>query len=174
MFVCRLPEPQIIDHVTQQLKVFPEIATTVAYRLACDYLWDLFNATTKDIDQGKYDRLPELHSLSCALKVLCSVDAANGSERLRLACGGHGYLSSSNMGSIYVNATAACTYEGENTVLLLQIGRFLMKSWRAALSGSSLAPTVSYFADVQQNPEFGAWTGSWENLVNVMQFVSAK
>lgn len=174
MFVYRLPEPQIIDHVTQQLKVFPEIATSVAYRLACDNLLDLFNATSNDIDQGIYDRLPELHSLSCALKVLGSIDTANGSERLRLACGGHGYLGSSNMGNIYVNATAACTYEGENTVLLLQIGRFLMKSWRVALSGDALAPTVSYLADVQKNPEFGAWSGSWENMVNALQFVAAK
>ncbi|KAH8416236.1 hypothetical protein KR222_011745, partial [Zaprionus bogoriensis] len=170
----KLPEPQIIDHVTQQLKLFPEIATSVAYRLAFDYLWELFNATTNDIDQGKYDRLPELHSLSCALKVLGSFDATIGAERLRLACGGHGYLSSSNLGNIYVNTTPACTYEGENTVLLLQIGRFLMKSWRAALSGAPLAPTVSYLAAVQQQPEFGEWTGSWENLVKAMQFAAAK
>ncbi|XP_017865571.1 PREDICTED: probable peroxisomal acyl-coenzyme A oxidase 1 [Drosophila arizonae] len=169
----KLPEPQILDHVTQQLKVIPEIAASLAYRNACDYLLELFDATSRDKDQGRYERLPELHSLSCALKVLCSSDAAAGIERLRLACGGHGYLTSANLGNIYVNATAACTYEGENTVLLLQIGRFLMKSWRAAQSGAPLAPTVSYLAEVQRNPEFGVWTGSWENLVKAMQFAAA-
>lgn len=169
-----MPEPQILDHVTQQLKVIPEIAASLAYRNACDYLLELFDATSRDKDQGRYERLPELHSLSCALKVLCSSDAAAGIERLRLACGGHGYLTSANLGNIYVNATAACTYEGENTVLLLQIGRFLMKSWRAAQSGAPLAPTVSYLAEVQRNPEFGVWTGSWENLVKAMQFAAAK
>ena len=163
-----------MDHVTQQLKVFPEIATSVAYRLAFDYLWDLYNETSSDIDQGKYERLPELHSLSCALKVLCSNDSAEGVERLRLACGGHGYLASSNLGSLYVSVTAACTYEGENTVLLLQIGRFLIKAWRAAQSGASLVPTASYLADVQRNPEFGVWTGSWENMLKAMQFAAAK
>ncbi|XP_023162206.2 probable peroxisomal acyl-coenzyme A oxidase 1 [Drosophila hydei] len=169
----KLPEPQILDHVTQQLKVFPEIANCVAYRNACNYLLEFLNTTSRDKDQGNYERLPELHSLSCALKVLCSGDATAGIERLRLACGGHGYLTSSNLGNLYVNATAACTYEGENTVLLLQIGRFLMKSWRAAQSGAPLAPTVSYLAEVQQNPEFGVWTGSWENLVKAMQFAAA-
>lgn len=170
----KLPEPQIIDHVTQQLKLFPEIASSVAYRLASDYLWNLFNDTSSGIEQGKYEQLPELHSLSCALKVLSSIDATASIERLRLACGGHGYLSSTNMGNIYVNTTAACTYEGENTVLLLQIGRFLMKSWRAAQVGAPLAPTVSYLADVQKNSEFGEWTGSWENMVKAMQFTAAK
>ncbi|KAH8370684.1 hypothetical protein KR093_004686, partial [Drosophila rubida] len=168
------PEPQIIDHVTQQLKVFPEIAAAVAYRLAYDYLWDLFNVTSNGIEQGKYEHLPELHSLSCALKVICSTDGTAGVERLRLACGGHGYLTSTNLGNIYVSTTAACTYEGENTVLLLQIGRYLMKSWRAALAGAPLAPTVKYLADVQKNPEFGEWTGSWQNLVKAMQFAAAK
>ncbi|EDW72388.1 uncharacterized protein Dwil_GK20899 [Drosophila willistoni] len=167
------PEPQIIDHVTQQLKLFPEIAASVAYRLAGDYLWQLYDVTLEDINNGKYQRLPELHSLSCALKVLCSADSTSGVERLRLACGGHGYLSASNLCHIYGNATAACTYEGENTVLLLQIGRFLMKSWRASLSGATLAPTVSYLTEVQKNPEFGAWTGSWENLVKAMQYAAA-
>ncbi|KAH8404171.1 hypothetical protein KR215_011154 [Drosophila sulfurigaster] len=168
------PEPQIIDHVTQQLKLFPEIAAGVAFRVASDYLWDLFNVTSSGIEQGKYENLPELHSLSCALKVIGSSDASAGVERLRLACGGHGYLASTNLANIYSNMTAACTYEGENTVLLLQIGRYLMKSWRAALGGATLAPTVKYLAEVQQNPEFGEWTGNWENLVKAIQFAAAK
>ncbi|XP_052842138.1 LOW QUALITY PROTEIN: probable peroxisomal acyl-coenzyme A oxidase 1 [Drosophila gunungcola] len=166
-------EPQIMDHVTQQMKLFPEIATSLAHWLASDYLWNLYDVTIEDIEHGKYERLPELHSLSCALKVTCSMDSAAGVERLRLACGGHGYLISSNMSNIYVNATAACTYEGENTVLLLQIGRFLMKTWRSALSGAPLAPTVRYLAEVQKNPEFGKWTGSWENMVKAMQYAAA-
>ncbi|KAH8301800.1 hypothetical protein KR059_011832 [Drosophila kikkawai] len=166
-------EPQIMDHVTQQMKLFPEIATSLAYHLASDYLWNLYDVTLSDIENGKYERLPELHSLSCALKVTCSSDSAAGVERLRLGCGGHGYLSSSNMSNLYVLATAACTYEGENTVLLLQIGRFLMKSWRSALSGAPLAPTVQYLAEVQKNPDFGTWTGSWENMVKAMKYTAA-
>ncbi|XP_017061243.1 probable peroxisomal acyl-coenzyme A oxidase 1 [Drosophila ficusphila] len=166
-------EPQIIDHVTQQMKLFPEIATSCAYRLAAKYLWGLYDVTIKDIENGKYERLPELHSLSCALKVTSSVDSTAGVERLRLSCGGHGYLASSNMNNLYVNATAACTYEGENTVLLLQIGRFLMKTWRSVLSGEPLAPTVRYLAEVQKNPDFGTWTGTWENMVKAMQYAAA-
>ncbi|KAH8331376.1 hypothetical protein KR074_001743 [Drosophila pseudoananassae] len=166
-------EPQILDHVTQQMKLFPEIATSLGHRVASDYLWKLYEVTIEDIGNGKYERLPELHSLSCALKVTCSSDTTAGIERLRLACGGHGYLISSNLSNLYVLATAACTYEGENTVLLLQIGRFLMKSWNSALSGAPLAPTVSYLSEVQQNPEFGAWTGTWENMVKAMKYAAA-
>ena len=42
----------------------------------------------------------------------------------RLACGGHGYSLASGIPSLYVNYTAAQTYEGENTVLYLQTARY--------------------------------------------------
>lgn len=62
--------------------------------------------------------------MSCCLKVLSTSDAAAGVETCRLACGGHGYMACSNLPAMYGLATAACTYEGENTVLLLQAARY--------------------------------------------------
>ena len=46
-----------------------------------------------------------------------------GIEACRLACGGHGYSLASGIPKIYATCTPACTYEGENTVLLLQTAR---------------------------------------------------
>ena len=40
-----------------------------------------------------------------------------------MACGGHGFSEASGFPAIYGNAVPACTYEGENTVLLLQAAR---------------------------------------------------
>lgn len=65
----------------------------------------------------------QLHALSCCLKAVYTNDGANAIEQLRLACGGHGYMDSSNLPTTYGWATAACTYDGENTVLLLQTAR---------------------------------------------------
>lgn len=168
------PEPQIIDHVTQQMKLFPEIAASIAYKLSALKLWSMYDQTSADIEKGEYSRLPEMHALACSMKVLCSSDSSSGIERLRLACGGHGYLTSSNLGNFYVTATAACTYEGENTVLFLQVGRFLMKSYRQALAGKPLAPTVAYLHDAIKQPNFGKWSGSWESIVKALQFTAAK
>lgn len=41
-----------------------------------------------------------------------------------MACGGHGYSRSSGLPDIYVTFTATCTYEGENTVMMLQTARY--------------------------------------------------
>lgn len=47
-----------------------------------------------------------------------------GIEVCRMACGGHGYSRSSGLPDIYVTFTATCTYEGENTVMMLQTARY--------------------------------------------------
>ena len=62
--------------------------------------------------------------LTCGLKALSTEDCVYGIDTCRLACGGHGYLNSSNLPRIFTTATSAITYEGENTVLLLQVARY--------------------------------------------------
>lgn len=73
------------------------------------------------------------------MKALCSSEAANFIETLRQSCGGHGYMASSNFPRIYSQTTAAETYEGENTVLWLQVARYLVKTWREKSGGESVA-----------------------------------
>ncbi|XP_075166874.1 acyl-coenzyme A oxidase 1-like [Haematobia irritans] len=163
------PEVQIMDHVTQQMKLFPEIATAMAGKLAAEKLRKIYNQTAEDIKRGQFGGLSEIHALSCAMKAICTADSAAGVDRLRLACGGHGYLASSNMSNLYTTATAGCTYEGDNTILLLQVGRFLMKSGQQALAGKPLAPTALYL----QKPPMEKWTGSWENIVQGLESAAA-
>lgn len=62
----------------------------------------------------------------CCLKAVSTADAAIGVTSCRLACGGHGYMSSSNLPNIYTQITASEIYEGENTVLLLQTARYVL------------------------------------------------
>ncbi|XP_013101987.2 probable peroxisomal acyl-coenzyme A oxidase 1 [Stomoxys calcitrans] len=167
------PEPQIMDHVTQQLKLFPEIASGVAYHLAAEHMWELYYLTVDEINNGKYSRMPEIHALSCALKVLCTTDGCAGIERLRLACGGHGFMTAANIGNIYGNAVAAYTYEGENTVLLLQIGRFLMKSWSNLVEGKQMLSSVEYLRQGQEMNSFQKWDNSWECIINAFKYTAA-
>ncbi|XP_048268857.1 probable peroxisomal acyl-coenzyme A oxidase 1 isoform X2 [Bombus terrestris] len=117
------PEVQILDYVTQQYKIFPHIATCFAIKVTAIWLLDMYKTVQSQLHQADYKKLPELHSLSCCLKAVVSADTAAGIEQLRLSCGGHGYMTASNLPVLYGFATAVCTYEGENTVLLLQTAR---------------------------------------------------
>ncbi len=107
------PEPKIIEHVTQQYKVFPAIAKVIVFHITAEFLWEKYNEVTHDLDSGNLERLPELHALSCCLKAVCTNEATQGVETCRLSCGGHGYLNSSGFQDIYGQVTAAQTYEGE-------------------------------------------------------------
>ena len=90
-------------------------------------VWDMYNSIQDEIERGQFDNLPELHSISCSIKTIVTSEAAIATDELRRACGGHGFMSSSNLPGIFGLITASCTYEGENTVLLLQIARYLVK-----------------------------------------------
>lgn len=76
----------------------------------------------------------------------------------------------SNLPSTYGMVTAACTYEGENTVLLLQTARYLIKSWDQQRQGANLVLTVAYLKT------FGSqqWDSSITGIISALQTVSAK
>ncbi|GBP29030.1 Probable peroxisomal acyl-coenzyme A oxidase 1 [Eumeta japonica] len=164
------PEPQILDYLTQQHKLFIIVATSHAMSIAAKWLWDKYSTVVADLETGKMDLLPELHSLACCLKAVSTSDAAAGVERCRLACGGHGYMHSSNLPFTYGLATAACTYEGENTVLMLQTARSLVKAWQQHMRGEPVAETLSYFS--KRKAPLERWDKSADKIINAFQIVA--
>ncbi|KAH8313968.1 hypothetical protein KR067_006145, partial [Drosophila pandora] len=143
------PEVCVLDHITQQVKILPQIARGVSYRLVADWLWGFYEQVLLQLEANPPagNSLPELHALSCCLKAVATDEASQGVDLLRKSCGGHGFLSSANFDSIYGMATAAYTYEGEYTVLLLQTARFLVRQYVDSLKRKVLPSSVSYLRD---------------------------
>lgn len=168
------PEPKIIEHVTQQMKIFPVITKVIVFSLAADYLMKMYLEVTDEIEHGKLDRLPELHAISCCLKAVSTDESTKSTHNLRLACGGHGYLNSAGFNNIYGTTSAAQHYEGENTVLFLQTARFLLKAWRQALKGENLTPTVVYLRSfVNLKNQRGRWEITPRGILGAMQSAAA-
>lgn len=115
----------------------------------------------------------QMHAMTCCLKAVTTADAAQGVETCRLACGGHGYMASSNFSISYGMVTAASTYEGENTVLLLQTSRYLMKAWNAAITGQSLTPTVAYLSMVKRIKNL-RFERSIPGIIEAFQYTAGK
>ncbi|XP_066519533.1 peroxisomal acyl-coenzyme A oxidase 1 isoform X2 [Hoplias malabaricus] len=144
------PEPQILDYQAQQYKLFPLLATAYAFTFVGQYMSNTYHRITGDIDQGDFSELPELHALAAGLKAFTTWTANSGIEVCRMACGGHGYSRCSSLPDIYVTFTPTCTYEGENTVMMLQTARYLVKSFRQAREGQRLSGIVSYLNEPQR------------------------
>ncbi|XP_075908986.1 peroxisomal acyl-coenzyme A oxidase 1 isoform X3 [Petromyzon marinus] len=142
------PEPQILDYQTQQYKLFPLLATAYAFQFVGAYMRATYMRISGDINQGDFREMPELHATSAGLKAFTSWAASSGIEVCRMACGGHGYSCSSGLPDLYVTFTSACTYEGENTVMMLQTARYLMKSYSQVRAGKPLSGLVSYLNEL--------------------------
>lgn len=54
------PEPAIIDYVTQQYKLFPNIASCFAFQYAASWLWDTYNNVSGELEMGNLGNLPEV------------------------------------------------------------------------------------------------------------------
>lgn len=166
------PEPQILDYVTQQYKLFPLLAACFAFHYSADWIWNMYNNVTEDIDKGQLGNLPELHAIACCLKAVSTSDSALAVETCRLACGGHGYMTSSNLPGTYGLVTAACTYEGENTVLFLQTARYLIKVWQQCVNGQPLTPTVQYLNEYSKDTKLSL-SKSVVDIIKALQQIAA-
>ncbi|XP_035516550.1 peroxisomal acyl-coenzyme A oxidase 1 isoform X1 [Morone saxatilis] len=143
------PEPQILDYQTQQYKLFPLLAMAYGFTFVGQYMSQTYQRISGDINEGDFSELPELHALSAGLKAFTTWETNSAIEVCRMSCGGHGYSRSSALPDIYVNFTPTCTYEGENTVMMLQTARYLVKSYQRAKAGQQLSGTVSYLNEAE-------------------------
>ncbi|XP_069823070.1 peroxisomal acyl-coenzyme A oxidase 2 isoform X2 [Dendropsophus ebraccatus] len=139
-------EPKILDYQTQQQKLLPLVATCYSIRFMAKYLENFYNNVYSEIREENFDSLPELHALAAGVKAYVTEICSNGVEICRKACGGHGYSLYSGIPSLYTKVAASCTYEGENTVLHLQVARFLMKCFAGAQSGRPLPASIGYLS----------------------------
>ncbi|NXP70043.1 ACOX2 oxidase, partial [Ramphastos sulfuratus] len=142
-------EAKILDYQTQQEKLLPQLAAAYAFYFINGYLQELFDNGYKEIQKKNFDMLPELHAFSSGFKAVVTQQCTSAVEICLRACGGHGYSLLSGLPSLYTKILASCIYEGENTILLLQTARFLIKCFMAASAGQPVPPSVTYLAAVK-------------------------
>ena len=66
-------------------------------------------------------------------------------ETCRQACGGQGYSSYAGLASMFQDFAVQCTWEGDNTVMTLQLGRYLISCARDRLQKNKKLPAgVAY------------------------------
>ncbi|KAF6170087.1 hypothetical protein GIB67_005316 [Kingdonia uniflora] len=143
------PETQVIDYKTQQNRLFPLVASAYAYRFVGEWLKWLYTDVTQRLQANDFSTLPEAHACTAGLKSLTTSTTADAIEECRKLCGGHGYLCSSGLPELFAVYVPACTYEGDNVVLLLQVARFLMKTVSQLGSGKQPVGTTAYMGRVE-------------------------
>ncbi|CAI9775566.1 unnamed protein product [Fraxinus pennsylvanica] len=143
------PETQVIDYKTQQSRLFPLLASAYAFRFVGEWLKWLYTDVTQRLQANDFSTLPEVHACTAGLKSLTTSVTADGIEECRKLCGGHGYLCSSGLPELFAVYVPACTYEGDNIVLLLQVARFLMKTASQLGTGKQPVGTMAYMGRIE-------------------------
>lgn len=121
-------EVQIIDYQCQRLKVLPHVAACYVLVASADTLWLSHQHVSNSVRQGCTDQLSQIHADSSALKAYVTGYSCDAVTTLRAACGGHGYMSASRMPQICAHVVASAAWEGDNTVLSLQVARYIIKN----------------------------------------------
>ncbi|KAI7897396.1 acyl-CoA dehydrogenase/oxidase C-terminal [Mucor mucedo] len=146
-------ETKLLDYPIHQRRLMPLLAQTFAMSFTATEMTDMYNLMMTRLEGAKegdadidevMEILKETHSTSAGLKAFCTWNCLSTIEACRQACGGHGYSAYTGLSSMYADFAVQCTWEGDNTILTLQLGRYLISSYRDALGGKKLSPGVGY------------------------------
>jgi len=155
------PEVAVLDYVMVQARLFPVLAQCFALHFAGRTMMAGYYKNQKAAaDNGDYSLLADLHAKSCALKALASFVTADGLEVSRRACGGHGYSSFGGIGEAYATYLPTVTWEGDNYMLVSQVGRYLMKVARSViakkpLNDDNFTKVLTQVLEAKQQPPKG-------------------
>uniref|UniRef100_A0A8C9ADH4 Acyl-coenzyme A oxidase n=1 Tax=Prolemur simus TaxID=1328070 RepID=A0A8C9ADH4_PROSS len=169
------PEAKILDYQTQQHKLFPPLAMSYAFHFLAVSILEFFQRSYSAILDRDFSLLPELHALSTGAKAMMADFCIQGAEMCRRACGGHGYSKLSGLPSLVTRVSASSIYEGENTVLYLQVASgfpllvgkchslYCGRQGRACLPAHP-APTPSRLCSLPPATHFFPTTGTSHSL----------
>uniref|UniRef100_A0AAF5DFT5 Acyl-coenzyme A oxidase n=2 Tax=Strongyloides stercoralis TaxID=6248 RepID=A0AAF5DFT5_STRER len=128
-------EVRVLEYTTQQYRLFPQIARAIAFMCLGKNIAQLYFTLLEDIQSGNTSYMTDLHELLCGIKAVVTHEVSLGIEQCRMSCGGHGFSQASGFPYIYGAYVCACTYEGENMVMLLQCAGGIIKSANKVLTG---------------------------------------
>ena len=146
-------ESKIMDYGTHKMRLIPAIAITYAMHFAAVEVTRIYDTLMEQLGQMKkpnsatpermveiIDTLKETHGTSAGLKAFCSWKALEIIETCRQSCGGQGYSSYAGLASMYQDFAVQCTWEGDTTVMTLQLGRYLVSSLNERLQKKKILP----------------------------------
>ncbi len=103
----------------------------------------------EDIQVKNFERMDVLHHLLAGFKAYFSEELIIGVEKCRRSAGGAGYASFSGFSEIHSAVSPVPTYEGDNTVMLLQASRYIFKLVKKTQKKQPLAFPFDYIGNIE-------------------------
>ena len=90
------------------------------------------------------------HHVLAGFKSLFTEQGIKDVEVARMMCGGAGYQSNSGFTGLFAGISPMPTYEGENTVMMGQASRYLMKMIKKIKEGKKIPFPFSYLNNMRE------------------------
>ena len=117
-------EIPILEYLSVQRRLLPNVATTYAIEFAFQALVSRFAAQDEEAAR-------EVEALAAGLKAYASDHAVAAIQDAREVCGGQGYMAENRLPQLRADADVFTTFEGANAVLYQLVARSLLGSYRA-------------------------------------------
>jgi len=188
-------ERPILDYTTHQYRLLPHLALSYAMHFCSKEMGTSTRALMKKMSSLKssdpvalrdqiLETLKEMHSTSSGLKAFCTWQTLKAIEECRQSLGGQGYSSYSALPTLYQEFCVNASWEGDNTILTLQTGRYLIGSWKDLRSEKTQvnSPGIRHLGQYLKNPKQtgqvpkfaeGDDIGNLDWLVNALGFNAA-
>lgn len=144
-----MPETKLLDYQTHKYRLLIPLASAYAMHFTFMETYALYKKLMQMLEDAQsspakmassLELLKEAHGTFAGLKAHTGWKTMLNIEAARQACGGHGYSSYAGLSSLYQDFVVQTTWEGDNTVLTLQSGRYLISCVKKALGGKKDFP----------------------------------
>mmetsp|Transcript_17771 Transcript_17771/g.17742 ORF Transcript_17771/g.17742 Transcript_17771/m.17742 type:complete len:641 (-) Transcript_17771:42-1964(-) len=158
------PELPVLNYPLQRYRLIPYLAKTFATRAGVIYsLGTNINTFFKRLEEDpECLEVNEFHAILSALKVVTSWYGIACLQECREAVGGLGYSSYAQLGRIRNNQDVMATWEGDNSVLIQQAGKFLFKQVQKTFKGQKIQAKTLKFLKTDIN-EVNLFKPKFEN-----------
>jgi acyl-CoA oxidase len=134
------PEVPLLHYRTHKRRLLPRLATTYALHFALDDLTQRFAA------KGTDGTLETVEAEANALKAYATWHTTDTLQEAREACGGQGYLAENRIAALKADTDVFTTFEGDNTVLMLQVAKGLLSDFRREFRDMNLLGMARFVA----------------------------
>jgi acyl-CoA oxidase len=136
-------EIPIIDYSIHQVRLMPIIASCYALEFSKRFLSKEFVRIYKTGSTSD-EELAEVHAMASAMKVITTWDTQQQLQTMRELCGGHGFSAYNRFGELRNDHDVFQTFEGDNAVLIQQLGAHLLKQFAQQFQGNAVIDSLQY------------------------------
>ena len=167
------PERYIIEYQLQKAKIYPYLAMSYVFHFCGAKIHELvthhFELVSKNED---FSLMKECHILLSLGKAQYSSYGNDCGFVMMQACGGHGFQDASGFARVIDRNFPAAIYEGVNTILFVQVGNELNKTFSQVTNNSSedakVLHQMSYFKEMEKLAYFKADSDRCRDILTYM------